>query len=422
MSNDLMDVMMGSENELIGKKEQERNVVTVRVRDRDTFFSMISDVSKVCATSDAIPVLQMIKMSIKKSVPRRKKDGSGMEEAQGNAVTLIGSDGIITMIKAVATLDGAENAVIEADRAIDILIPKTFGHICDKPPAGECILELEEEKLTIRIGKARYTLATLDVSEYPEIKPEDGVSFSTRTQTLAAAIRATLYAAEKNDTQPTLNAVHIKGSTDGLLLQASNRRIGSLEMIPIEMPQDVEFNSILSARTAKLIMDLFSKTDVQLKVSVGDSLIRLAGPGFMLMSKLIAGEPINLDKKLPKTFASECVLKRDETLGSFQRALAITDKNDASIIFRLEKGEFSISARGEIGNGGESLSTAEVTGDMRGCIDANIVIETLKSLQECEHIRLQWNDPLQALIVVPVLKEGEPTRKAIMVPLRSREV
>jgi hypothetical protein len=84
MSNDLMDVMMGSENELIGRKEQERNVVTVRVRDRDTFFSMISDVSKVCATSDAIPVLQMIKMSIKKSVPRRKKDGNGMEEAQGN--------------------------------------------------------------------------------------------------------------------------------------------------------------------------------------------------------------------------------------------------------------------------------------------------------------------------------------------------
>jgi hypothetical protein len=64
MSNDLMDVMMGGENESIGKKEQERNVVTVRVRDRNTFFSMISDVSKVCATSDAISVLQMIKMSI----------------------------------------------------------------------------------------------------------------------------------------------------------------------------------------------------------------------------------------------------------------------------------------------------------------------------------------------------------------------
>jgi DNA polymerase III sliding clamp (beta) subunit (PCNA family) len=194
----------------------------------------------------------------------------------------------------------------------------------------------------------------------------------------------------------------------------------SVEFLPAEM---APFEAIISSKTAKLITDTFDKSNGPLRVSVGSSLITVAGVGVMIISKLISGSIMELEKQLPKSFASECVLNREELEAAFKRALSVTGKEIRGVIFRLEKGEFHIFAKGELGNGEESLTVQDATGNMKGCVDAEIMTTTLKSFEGYEQVRFLWNDPLQPFIFAPIPKDGESTyRQAVVVPLRSKEL
>ncbi|MDQ0896241.1 MULTISPECIES: hypothetical protein [unclassified Paenibacillus] len=401
----------------------DKNAVIVKIKDRKQFLSMVEDVAKAAATSDSIPVLEMIKMEIKKSVPRRKTDGSGeMENVPGNALTLVGSDGTITIVKAVAAVEGAENSVIEADREISVLIPAvTFSKICSNLPAGDFRLELEEERLTIKAGKAKYQLATQDVSMYPNIQTEtDAVSFSTRSKEFCSVIKETLYAVSKDESRPQICGVQLKGTDSGVLLQSTNLKLASLQLLAVEV---TPFEGIVSHKTAKLILEVFDKTDGPVRVSIGPSLITVAGIGVMIVSKLITGNVIDLETQLPRSFASECTVNRKELEDAFKRAMSVTGKEQRGVNFKLVSGEFHITAKGELGNGEESIFVTDATGDMKGCVDAEVMKDTLKSLEAYEQIHFSWLEPLKPYILAPVLKDGESSnRRAVVVPLRSREV
>lgn len=418
----MTDLLLQQDEGLV-KASTEQNAVIVKIKDRKQFFSMVEDVTRAAATSDAVPVLQMIKMEIKKSVPRRKADDSGgMENVPGNALTLVGSDGTITIVKATAAIEGAENSVIEADREISVLIPaETFSKICSNLPAGDFRLELEEERLTIKAGKAKYQLATQEVSMYPNIQTEtDAVSFSTRSTEFCSVIKETLYAVSKDESRPQICGVQLKGTENGVLLQSTNLKLASLQLLAVEV---TPFEGIASHKTAKLILDTFDKTDGPVRVSVGPSLITVAGIGVMIVSKLITGNVIDLETQLPRSFASECTVNRKELEDAFKRALSVTGKEQRGVNFRLVSGEFHITAKGVLGNGEESIFVTDATGDMKGCVDAEVMKDTLKSLEAYEQIHFRWLDPLKPYILAPVLKDGETSnRRAVVVPLRSREV
>lgn len=422
MSN-MTDLLLQQEEEGSVQTRTEQNAVIVKIKDRKQFLSMIDDVAKATASSDAIAVLQMIKMEIKKSVPRRKTDGSGgMENVPGNALTLVGGDGTISIVKATASLEGVDNSVIEADRDISVLIPaETFSKICSNLPAGDFRLELEEERMTIKAGKAKYQLATQDVSMYPNIQTEtDAVSFSTRSTEFCSVIKETLYAVSKDDSRPQICGVQLKGTDSGVLLQTTNLKLASLQLLAVEVPP---FEGIVSQKTAKLILDIFDKTDGPVRVSVGPSLITVAGIGVMIVSKLISGAVIDLEAQLPRSFASECTVNRKELEDAFKRAMSVTGKEQRGVNFKLVDGEFHITAKGELGNGQESIFVTDGTGDMKGCVDAEVMKDTLKSMDAYEQIHFRWLDPLKPYILAPALKDGETSsRRAVVVPLRSRDV
>ncbi|CAG7651236.1 hypothetical protein ACFQI7_27535 [Paenibacillus allorhizosphaerae] len=419
---------MSSMTDLVLQQEEgsstiEKNVTIVKIKDKKQFLSMVEDVAKAVATSDAIPVLQMIKMEIQKTVPRRKTDGSGeTENVTGNALTLVGGDGTITIVKAAATVEGSEHSVIEADKEISVLIPaEAFSKICRNLPAGDFRLELEDERLTIKAGKAKYTLATQDVSMYPNIETEEGaVSFVSRSKDFCSVIKETLYAVSKDEARPAICGVQLKGSESGVLFQSSNLKLASIQLLTVEVSS---FEAIISAKTAKLILDIFDKIEGPVRVLVGASMITVAGIGVMIVSKLISGKVMDLDTQLPRSFASECTVNRKELEDAFKRAMSITGKAQRAVNFKLTNGEFHLKSKGELGNGEESLFVADATGEMKGCVDAEVMTDTLKSLEAYEHIHFRWLEPLKPYILAPVLKDGETSnRLAVVVPLRSHEV
>src|SRR5690606_4606213 len=121
---------------------------------------------------------------------------------------------------------------VEVTQGGSVLVSgRMLNDIANALPPGQVTVTLDESKVLIRCGTAKFTLFAMPLSEYPnipEFPPAAGVFNGAQ---FAQAIKQVEVAASRDDTLPLLTSVKIvSNGPDVTLLSTDRYRLGKAEL------------------------------------------------------------------------------------------------------------------------------------------------------------------------------------------------
>jgi DNA polymerase-3 subunit beta len=287
---------------------------------------VMANVGRVVESRNTIPIL-----------------GHVMLAAAGGGLAVTGTD-----LDIVAT--ASATADIEKDGAVCV-DAKLFGDIV-KRISGDISLSLEAEKLIVKSGRSRFSLATLPAADFPDL---GGGTFTAEFDLDIAAMFAPVsFAISNEETRFYLNGVYFQSTegdssvavaTDGHRLA---RNFG---------PALPTFAGIIVPRKT---VSLLPKGEV--RVSVSDTKIRIVAGDFVLTSKLIDGTFPDYNRVIPTQNDKSVAVDRDAMMGAAERVVTVSSEKSRAVKLAIAPGSIGLSARSDVGDAQDEVA-ADYTGE-----------------------------------------------------------
>ncbi|WP_298444581.1 DNA polymerase III subunit beta [uncultured Ferrimonas sp.] len=222
---------------------------------------------------------------------------------------------------------------------------RKFLDICKSlPDAAEIKIEQQENRLLIRSGRSRFSLATLPADEFPNLGDWQGeLQFSMPQGTLKSLIESTQFSMAHQDVRYYLNGMLFETegnvlrtvSTDGHRLAVSHRTIEA------QLP---EKQVIVPRKGVVELSRLFEDENEVITLCIGDSSIRAVTSNAIFTSKLVDGRFPDYRRVLPKDGDKEVIAERELLKQAFARASILSNEKFRGVRLQLESNKLTITA------------------------------------------------------------------------------
>jgi DNA polymerase-3 subunit beta len=192
--------------------------------------------------------------------------------------------------------------------------------ICRALPEGTDVnVSVSGEKLGVRAGRSKFSLATLPAAEFPVVEDiKAGQSLSVSQETLGRLIEKTHFSMAQQDVRYYLNGMLLETSAGHLRAVATDGH--RLALSQAELDGKVDEQQVIVPRKGVLELQRLMTGDGEVNIEFGANHIRIQLDGIRFTSKLIDGRFPEYERVIPKESSNE--LKADR--GAFKSALQRT--------------------------------------------------------------------------------------------------
>lgn len=257
-----------------------------------------------------------------------------------NNVLLVAKDGRLTITG--GDMETTMSATVDADIKDEGEITVPARKLADIVKAADDELSFSlGDKMTVKTGRSRFTLATLPASDYPDRPAQDGKQINLPGADLRTLLDATAFAMATRDVRYYLNGLRIEVSdgmihvvgTDGHRLATASTATDS-ENLTCIIPRD----AVLAA--SKLVAN--HKGDATITVTA--SSVDVDIDGCALTSKLIDGKFPDWRRVIPKDNGITIEVDADELRGAMTRASILSNEKFKGVRMLLESGSITLTA------------------------------------------------------------------------------
>ncbi|MBA8797893.1 DNA polymerase-3 subunit beta [Agrobacterium sp. RC10-4-1] len=213
---------------------------------------------------------------------------------------------------------------------------------------GDITMTLDGDKLLVKSGRSRFSLATLSADDFPTLGNE---KFDAEFEIdLAALFAPVSFAISTEETRYYLNGVFFRGgkseavATDGHRL---GRHIG---------PDLPAFEGIIVPRKT---VGLLPKGKVQ--VAVSQQKIRIVSDDVRITSKLIDGTFPDYERVIPKSNKRVVTVDRDALMKASDRVSTVSSERGRAVKFSIAPGSIALAVAA-----GEASANDEVEAEYSG--------------------------------------------------------
>jgi DNA polymerase-3 subunit beta len=275
-------------------------------------------------------------------------------------------------------------------------------------------ISAQKDRVTVRAGKSRFTLATLPASDYPNIDSiSEPARLSLPQKELKRLFDATQFAMAHQDVRYYLN---------GLMLELSEKRLRAVatdghRLAYCEVALDTtvhETRQVIVPRKAVLEMArLLSDTDQPVQLQLGQNHIQLSIGDVTLASKLIDGRYPDYQNVLPKGGDKQVSADRQQLRQALSRAAVLSNEKYRSIRFQLTPDVLKLHAN----NPEQEEAEEEIAVDYQGQplevgFNANYLLDALGAIPE-DRVELLLTDANSSCLIQA--REG---CKYVVMPMR----
>ncbi len=212
------------------------------------------------------------------------------------------------------------------------------------PEQTELHIDHQQNRLLLRSGRSRFSLATLPADEYPNVEAFDaGIEFSCKQGILRSIIDSTQFSMANQDVRYYLNGLLLE--TDGSILRAvatdGHRLALCHQNIEAQLPQK---RVIVPRKGVTEMMRLMDAEDQDVSVAVGDNAIRIITGSSVLTSKLVDGGFPEYDRVLPKGGDKIVLASRNQLKQALLRASILSNEKFRGVRIQLENNTMKITA------------------------------------------------------------------------------
>ncbi|SQH74562.1 DNA polymerase III, beta subunit [Shewanella benthica] len=259
-------------------------------------------------------------------------------EVSGHTLKMTGTDLEVELVGQVQLEGDVEEGrtTIPAKKFLDI--------VKSLPDQVEIKIEQQDNRLLLRSGRSRFTLATLPAEEYPNVEAfESDIEFTIKQGILKSLIDATQFSMANQDVRYYLNGLLLE--TDGNVLRAiatdGHRLALSHRKIEANLPKK---QVIVPRKGVVELQRLYEGEDLDVTIAIGDNAIRATTSSAVLTSKLVDGRFPDYRRVLPKGGDKIVIASRNQLKQALLRASILSNEKFRGVRVQLENNLLKITA------------------------------------------------------------------------------
>lgn len=269
---------------------------------------------------------------------------------------------ILSSVQLAATGEGLAITATDLDIIATAGVPAEVskpGNICvsakllndiARKATGDITMTLDDDKLLVKSGRSRFSLATLSAEDFPTLGDD---KFDAEFEIdLAALFAPVSFAISNEEARHYLNGVFFKGSLgDFTAVATDGHRLGR-HVVAGGCP----FEGIIVPRKT---VGLLPKGKVQ--VSVSQQKIRIVSDDLRITSKLIDGTFPDYERVIPKNNERVVIVDRDALMKASDRVSTVSSERGRAVKFSIAPGSIALAVAA-----GEASANDEVEAEYSG--------------------------------------------------------
>lgn len=293
-------------------------------------------------------------------VPRLIGASSGiLLHLSGNQLTVTGTDLDITArttVDVIGLEDGATvvpaRLIVDAVRSLE---------------AGAVTVASSDENVEISLGRAKFSLRTFAVMDYPNLPPIAGVMTSIPAIDLVQGLNQVVRAAANDDARPLLTGVLFTTDNQELRLIATDSYRLAVRDVPGVKGLGGSHDLLVPARALQELQRAAASlaVDAEIGVALSDAEICFVVGNTSIASRLIDGNYPSVLQLIPASYPSQLRIAKDTLLTSLKRAKLLAKDSTSSV--RLTMRERGVDIR----------TQSHDAGDVEDNVDADYVGEEI---------------------------------------------
>ena len=213
------------------------------------------------------------------------------------------------------------------------------------PDGADVQVALESERVVLRSGRSRFTLATIPVEDFPKTQEgdDDGIKIALPHSDMRRLLDRTKFAMANGDVRYYLNGLLLELSGNTLRAAASDGHRMALCTVDggAEVPERVR--SIVPRKSVLDLERLLADSDEEVRLTLGSTYMRVAQGEYTLTTKLVDGQFPEVDRLIPRD-AENAIVGDRETLRSALHRASILANESSEIRLQVEGDQMTIRA------------------------------------------------------------------------------
>lgn len=271
------------------------------------------------------------------------------------------------------------DAVVKKEGSATINARKLFEIIKEAPDDKIDIADEDSGKITIKSGKAEFSIVGLPVGEFPSFPVYDeGGLFRAAPETLKEMIEKTVFASSTDETRYNINGVFVeKDGTQIRMVATDGHRLAVIER-GSEWP--VLDKGVILPRKGILELKKFLDDAVEgaFYLSFTANSMVVKKDSTVLVIRLIDGEFPDYKQVIPKGNNNKVKLGRVDFLSSLKRVSLLSMEKGRGVKFALSKGMLELSSNNpDVGKAREEINVDYKNDGLEIGFNATYMIEAL---------------------------------------------
>jgi DNA polymerase-3 subunit beta len=332
-------------------------------------------------------------------------------------VLLVVRDGQLAVTATDLEVELVAQAEVNVDAAGEITVSgRKLLDICRALPEGSDIdMTLSGDKLTVKSGRSKFTLATLPAAEFPTVEDiQAGQTIEIAQEALARLIEKTHFSMAQQDVRYYLNGMLLE--TAGQHLRAVATDGHRLALCELELPGTaLAEQQVIVPRKGVLELQRLMSGEGALNIELGSNHVRIQLDGIRFTSKLIDGRFPEYDRVIPRESSNEVTADRSAFRAALQRTAILSNEKYRGIRLIIRDSGVTMQAHNpEQEEAEEELEVGYSGEDIEIGFNVNYLLDALGAI-ESEEVTLSVQDSNSSCLI---REPGKEDSKFVVMPMR----
>ena len=313
---------------------------------------------------------------------------------EGSELSLTGTDLEVELIGRVQ-VDSAKLAgaiTVPARKLVDI---------CKSLPEGSLIeVTVVENKVLLKSGRSRFTLAALAAADFPKVDEEpDSFSIEIRQSKLKELLDATSFAMAQQDVRYYLNGMLFEVGENYLRVVSTDGHRLAMETFSLETSIKEVQQIILPRKGIIELTRLLTEEGGDIRLTFGPNHIRAVIPETTFTSKLVDGKFPDYNRVLPKGGDRLLTSDREALRQAFYRASILSNEKYRGVRIILSDGELKILANNPEQEEAEEIVPVSYDSEpLEMGFNVSYLIDVLSTL-DSENVKITLSDANSSALI-----------------------
>jgi DNA polymerase III subunit beta len=359
--------------------------------DRDVLLPVLQTVSGVVDRRQTLPILSNLLFKL-----------------ESNSLLVTATDMEVELIVSLEVpLEQTGELTLPARKLLDICRAL--------PQESNLQFEVKNDRVLIKSGKSRFTLATLPAPEYPVIEITENIAtFKIKQKALDQLLSNTQFAMAQQDVRYYLNGLLLEIYSDKLRAVATDGHRLALDETEINTSLD-ELIQIIVPRKGITELTRLLQDDSEIEIQVSANHIRIKNTNTCFTSKLIDGRFPDYKRVIPELSETPVFADREELKNSLTRASILSNEKYRGVRIMLAANSLRALAHNpEQEEAEEELEVQYEGAEIEIGFNVSYLLDTL-SIIKSSKVKLSVLDANSSCLVLP---EDESNCQYVVMPMR----